>query len=64
MASDISILLSTYLSDNYIKKYYQNIIELTNAGANLIVAGNSIFKGGAESYEENINALRAPLTKK
>lgn len=30
MASDISILLSTYLSDNYIKKYYQNIIELTN----------------------------------
>ena len=42
----------------------QNISELTNAGANLIVAGNSIFKGGAESYAENINALRAPLTKK
>ena len=42
----------------------QNIIELTNAGANLIVAGNTIFKGGAESYAEKINALRAPLTKK
>jgi ribulose-phosphate 3-epimerase len=42
----------------------QNISELTNAGANLIVAGNSIFMGGAESYAENINALRAPLTKK
>lgn len=42
----------------------QNISDLTNAGANLIVAGNSIFKGGAESYAKNINALRAPLTKK
>jgi ribulose-phosphate 3-epimerase len=42
----------------------QNISDLTNAGANLIVAGNSIFKGGAESYAKNINALKAPLTKK
>ena len=39
----------------------QNINSLTKAGANLIVAGNSIFKGGAKSYAENINALRAPL---
>ena len=39
----------------------QNINQLTNAGANLIVAGNSIFKGGAKSYAANISALRAPL---
>ena len=39
----------------------QNINKFTNAGANLIVAGNSIFQGGAKSYAANINALRAPL---
>ena len=42
----------------------QNINKLINAGANLFVAGNSIFKGGAKSYADNINALRAPLVKK
>ncbi len=41
----------------------QNVHELTKAGANLLVAGNAIFKGGAKSYAENINALRAPLIK-
>lgn len=41
----------------------QNINKLIKAGANLIVAGNSIFKGGAKSYADNINTLRAPLTK-
>ena len=41
----------------------KNINKLTNAGADLIVAGNSVFKGGAKSYAENINALRAPFIK-
>src|SRR5690606_22888766 len=29
------------------------------AGANVLVAGSSVFKGGPEQYAENIKALRA-----
>ena len=35
-----------------------NIKEVVNAGANLIVAGNSIFKNGPDYYAKNIKALR------
>ena len=35
-----------------------NIKEVVNAGANLIVAGNSIFKNGPDYYAKNIKALK------
>jgi Pentose-5-phosphate-3-epimerase len=30
------------------------------AGANVLVAGTSVFKDGPEHYAKNINSLRAP----
>ena len=41
-----------------------NIKEVIKAGANLIVAGNAIFRGGADYYSKNINALKVPQVKK
>jgi len=35
-----------------------NIKDITKAGANLIVAGNSIFKGGPKLYAKNITKLK------
>ena len=40
-----------------------NIKSLVQSGANLIVAGNSIFKGGKDFYEKNIRALKVPRVK-
>ena len=41
-----------------------NVKSLVKSGANLIVAGNSIFKGGKDFYEKNIRALRVSRVKK
>jgi len=32
--------------------------KVISAGANMLVAGSAVFKGGAKSYAANINALR------
>ena len=40
-----------------------NIKNLVKAGANLIVAGNAIFKDGKDFYEKNIRALKVPRVK-
>ena len=37
-----------------------NVKNLVKSGANLIVAGNSIFKGGKDFYAKNIRALKVP----
>ena len=37
-----------------------NVKNLVKSGANLIVAGNSIFKGGKDFYAKNIMALKVP----
>ena len=36
---------------------------LVQSGANLIVAGNAIFKDGKDFYEKNIRALKVPRVK-
>ncbi len=36
----------------------QNVGEVVSAGANALVAGSAVFKGGAKHYAENINAIR------
>lgn len=36
-----------------------NAQELANAGANVLVAGSAVFKGGAEHYAANISKLRS-----
>ena len=36
----------------------KNVKTLVDAGANLLVAGNSVFRGGISKYSSNINALR------
>lgn len=41
-----------------------NIKNLVQSGANLIVAGNAIFKDGKDFYEKNIRALKVPRVKK
>ena len=41
-----------------------NVKSLVKSGANLIVAGNSIFKGGKDFYEKNIRALKVSRVKK
>ena len=41
-----------------------NVKNLVQAGANLIVAGNAIFKDGKDFYEKNIRALKVPRVKK
>ena len=40
-----------------------NIKKLVQSGANLIVAGNAIFKDGKDFYEKNIKALKVPRVK-
>ena len=40
-----------------------NIKNLVKSGANLIVAGNAIFKNGKDFYEKNIRALKVPRVK-
>ena len=40
-----------------------NIKNLVQSGANLIVAGNAIFKDGKDFYEKNIRALKVPRVK-
>ena len=40
-----------------------NVKELVQSGANLIVAGNAIFKDGKNFYEKNIRALKIPRVK-
>ena len=40
-----------------------NIKNLVRSGANLIVAGNAIFKDGKDFYEKNIRALKVPRVK-
>ena len=40
-----------------------NIKNLVQSGANLIVAGNAIFKDGKDFYEKNIRALKFPRVK-
>ena len=40
-----------------------NVKNIVKAGANLIVAGNAIFKGGTNFYKKNISALRVPRVK-
>ena len=42
----------------------KNIKSLVNSGANLIVAGNSIFKGGPDYYAKNIKELKVKQDKK
>ena len=41
-----------------------NIKDVIKAGANLIVAGNAIFRGGSDYYSKNISALKVPQVKK
>jgi len=41
-----------------------NIKNLVKVGANLIVAGNAIFRGGPDFYSKNIQALKIPRVKK
>ena len=41
-----------------------NVKNLVQSGANLIVAGNAIFKDGKDFYEKNIRALKVPRVKK
>ena len=41
-----------------------NIKDVILAGANLIVAGNAIFRGGPDNYSKNISALKDPRVKK
>ena len=41
-----------------------NIKNLVQSGANLIVAGNAIFKDGKDFYEKIIRALKVPRVKK
>ena len=36
----------------------QNAGEIVRAGANLLVAGSSVFKGGTQAYAANIKAIR------
>ncbi len=36
----------------------QNAGEIARAGANLLVAGSSVFKGGTQAYAANIKAIR------
>ncbi len=31
---------------------------MARAGANVLVAGSAVFKGGAAAYAKNINAIR------
>ena len=40
-----------------------NVKKLVQSGANLIVAGNAIFKDGKEFYEKNIRDLKVPRVK-
>ena len=40
-----------------------NVKNLVKSGANLIVAGNAIFKDGKDFYEKNIRALKVPRVK-
>ena len=40
-----------------------NVKNLVQSGANLIVAGNAIFKDGKDFYEKNIRALKVPRVK-
>lgn len=35
-----------------------NVKQITNAGANVLVAGSAVFKDGAANYASNIHALR------
>ena len=42
----------------------KNIKSLINSGANLIVAGNSIFNGGPDYYAKNIKKLKVTQDKK
>jgi ribulose-phosphate 3-epimerase len=35
-----------------------NARSLCDAGANVLVAGSAVFKGGPEAYAENISKLR------
>ena len=35
-----------------------NFSQLVNSGADILVAGSSIFKGGFQMYKKNINNLR------
>ena len=41
-----------------------NIKDLIKAGANLIVAGNAIFRGGPDYYSKNISELKIPQVEK
>ena len=36
----------------------ENVKTLINAGADILVAGNAVFKNGPDSYKENINNLK------
>tara|TARA_Y100000994_G_scaffold209003_1_gene182209 strand:- start:219 stop:893 length:675 start_codon:yes stop_codon:yes gene_type:complete len=40
-----------------------NVKNLVKSGANLIVAGNAIFKDGKDFYAKNISALKVPRVK-
>ena len=35
-----------------------NVSDIINAGANVLVAGSAVFKGGSDKYAENISALK------
>jgi ribulose-phosphate 3-epimerase len=37
----------------------ENARDAVSAGANVLVAGTSLFRGGKESYAKNIAAIRA-----
>src|SRR5262249_46074848 len=36
----------------------ENAAAVTRAGANALVAGSAVFKGGAQAYRDNIAAIR------
>jgi ribulose-phosphate 3-epimerase len=36
----------------------QNTGDIVRAGANVLVAGSAVFKGGPRAYADNMNALR------
>jgi len=64
----ISAMLKKYKKDIYLEVdggvNPLNVKNLVKSGANLIVAGNAIFKGGKKFYSKNISALKVPRVKK
>ena len=64
----VSNMLKQYEKDVYLEVdggvNPLNIKDIIKAGANLIVAGNAIFRGGSDCYSKNITALKVPQVKK